>query len=128
MNKQIEEMREDISSADQEYRQLCEGRKCRECFYFSADMVCESQFIAEKLHAKGYRKASEVAREIFAEIEKRISTLEYQANTPRKTVKTEELKAQVNWILHEVVPQTIAELKKKYEVTEDEQSTMESNI
>ena len=64
-------------------------------------------------------KASEVAEEIFAEIEKHISSLEYQANTPRKTVKVEELKAQVNWVLHEVVPQTLAELKKKYTESED---------
>ena len=55
-----------------------------------------------------------VAREIFEEIEKRIADLEYRANTPRKTVKVEELKEQVNWILHEVVPSTVAELKKKY--------------
>jgi hypothetical protein len=57
---------------------------------------------------------TEVAREIFEEIEKAISNLEYRANTPRKTVRVEELKAQVDWVLHEVVPKTIAELKKKY--------------
>jgi hypothetical protein len=57
---------------------------------------------------------AEVAREIFEEIEKAISNLEYRANTPRKTVRVEELKAQVDWVLHEVVPKTIAELKKKY--------------
>jgi hypothetical protein len=57
---------------------------------------------------------SEVAREIFEEIEKAMADLEYRANTPRKTVKVEELKDQVNWVLHEVVPKTIAELKKKY--------------
>ena len=51
---------------------------------------------------------------IFAEIEGRISSMEYRANTPRKTVKVEELKEQVDWVLHEVVPDTIAELKKKY--------------
>jgi hypothetical protein len=57
---------------------------------------------------------AEVAREIFAEIEKAISSMKYNANTPRKTVKVEELKEQVDWVLHEVVPQRIAELKKKY--------------
>ena len=70
---------------------------------------------AESLYNAGYRKASDVAREIFEEIEQRIGGLEYRANTTRKTVKVEELKAQVNWVLHEVVPNTIAELKKKYE-------------
>jgi hypothetical protein len=56
---------------------------------------------------------------IFEEIEKSIANLEYKVNTPRKTVKVEELKAQVNWILHDVVPNTIAEFRKKY--TEDKQ-------
>ena len=71
-------------------------------------------FLAEKLTDKGYHKASEVAREIFEEIENSIANLEYRANTPRKTVKVEELKAQCDWILHEVLPKTLAELKKKY--------------
>lgn len=57
---------------------------------------------------------AEVAREIFAEIEGEINNLEYRVKTPRKTVKIEELKAQVNWVLHDVVPQTLAKLKKKY--------------
>lgn len=61
------------------------------------------------------KKKVEIAREIFEEIESKIATLEYKAKTPRKTVKVEELKAQVNWVLHEVVPNTIAELQKKYE-------------
>ena len=56
---------------------------------------------------------ADTVREIFEKIEKRIASLEYQANTQRKTISVEELKAQVNWILHEVVPQTLAELKKE---------------
>ena len=60
---------------------------------------------------------TKVAREIFEEIEESISSLEYIARTPRKTVSVEELKSQVDWVLHDVVLQTIAELKKKY--TED---------
>ena len=70
-----------------------------------------ADIIADHLYNAGYRKSSD----IFEEIESKIATLEYRANTPRKTVKVEELKAQVNWVLHEVVPNTIAELKKKYE-------------
>lgn len=62
---------------------------------------------------KGYR--TELAREIFEEIEKALSSMKYNANTPRKTIKVEELKEQVDWVLHEVVPNRIAELKKKYE-------------
>lgn len=65
-----------------------------------------------KMHYENAK--TEVAREIFAEIDERIASLEYRANTPRKTVKVEELKAQCDWILHEVIPKTLAELKKKY--------------
>ena len=74
------------------------------------DGVLNRYQTVKNLSKMGYRKAPE----IFEEIEERISALEYQANSPRKIVKFEELKAQVNWVLHEVVPQTIAELKKKY--------------
>lgn len=77
---------------------------------WAKDFFPNSDEIAENLYNAGYRKASE----IFEEIEKSIANLEYKVNTPRKTVKVEELKAQVNWVLHEVVPNTIAELKKKY--------------
>ena len=66
----------------------------------------------EQAYKNGYEKGREDAlKEIFAEIEKTIADLEYRAKTTRKTVKVEELKAQVDWVLHEVVPKTLAELK-----------------
>lgn len=68
-------------------------------------------------HAAIDRIKAETAREIFEEIEKKISSMEYNTNTARKTVKVEELKEQVNWVLHGVIPDMIVELKKKY--TED---------
>jgi replicative DNA helicase len=98
--KQIEEMYADLSAIMAE--EYCQRS------------LITPHFTAEKMIAKGYRKASDVAKEIFAEIEKTIADLEYRANTPRKTVKVEELKAQCDWILHEVVPKALAELKKKY--------------
>ena len=55
-----------------------------------------------------------LAREIFAEIEKKIHSMHYNANTKRKTVKVEELKEQIDWVLHEVIPNMIADLAKKY--------------
>ena len=92
-DKQIEEMAKDLHSA-----------------YAINKLYTED--VANYLYNAGYRKATD----IFEEIESKIATLEYKAKTPRKTVKVEELKAQVNWVLHEVVPNTIAELKKKYEI------------
>lgn len=81
---------------------------------------------ADYLIANGVTIKSEITREIFEEIEKAISNLEYRANTPRKTVRVEELKAQVDWVLHEVVPKTIAELKKKYIGEDTNVTTKES--
>jgi hypothetical protein len=85
-------------------------------------VLADERKLEAVLKENGWRKASEVASEIFEEIEKSIANLEYSANTPRKTVKVEELKAQVDWILHEVLPKTLAKLKKKYteETTEGE--------
>ena len=65
----------------------------------------------EIAYKNGYAKAVE---DIFEEIEKAIAGMTYSARTQRKTVKVEELKEQVDWVLHEVVPNRIAELKKKY--------------
>ena len=82
-----------------------------DCAYYNVDGFA----IADELDNAGYRKASDVAKEIFEEIEKALSSMKYNANTPRKTVTVEELKEQVDWVLHEVVPNRIAEIKKKYE-------------
>ena len=101
-DKQIEEMADIIDRMEDN------------AYTYFDEPFANGERIAEVLYNAGYRKSTDVAEEIFAEIEERIATLEYQANTPRKTVKTEELRAQVNWVLHEVVPITIAELKKKY--------------
>ena len=57
---------------------------------------------------------AEVAREIFEEIEKAICNLEYKAKSKRKTVHLDEMTEVVNWVLHEIIPKRIAELKKKY--------------
>ena len=109
-DKQIEEMANYCCYPCDLYDEGNEGKDCTYCDY----KTCLCAEAAKALYNAGYRKASEVARAIFEEIEKRIADLEYRANTPRKTVKVEELKAQVDWILHEVVPSTIAELKRKY--------------
>lgn len=73
----------------------------------------------EAAYKNGYAKGkADAVREIFEEIDKKIASMEYNANTPRKTVKVEELKEQVDWVLHTVIPQTLAELKKKYTESE----------
>ena len=55
----------------------------------------------------------DTAREIFEEILKCVDGLEYRANTQRKTVNVEELKAQCDWLIHKVVSKTIKDLAKE---------------
>ena len=75
MNKQIEEMAKTIYNLDH-----CEGYKDdRGCMYAPSCSVCKygrenkAKQISELLAKQGYRKASEVADEIFAEIESKLT-------------------------------------------------------
>lgn len=49
----------------------------------------------------------EAIKEFVEILKKHIKSLEYNANTPRKTITVQMLYDQINWILKEVMPQTI---------------------
>ena len=105
--KQIDEM-EKISAMDcDEIKGVLGIKTC-------IDLDCHD-CIARLFYAKGYRKAFDVAAEIFAEIEKAISNLEYKCNYRHTHIPLETMTEVVNWVLHECVPNRLAELKKKYE-------------
>ena len=88
--KQIEEMAKDM--CEYYYEGTCYQDK-KPC-----DCKCEIFTDAQYLYAKGYRKASDVAEEIFAEIEKHLETgITLYGET-----------------VHFVRIGTLAELKKKY--------------
>ena len=74
---------------------------------------------AKELYNAGYRKASEVAEEIFAEIEKAIASLEYKAKCRYTHIPVDTMTEVCNWLLHEIVPNRLAELKKKYTEAHD---------
>lgn len=61
---------------------------------------------------------AEAVREFAEKLKSKFASIEYQANTIRKTVRVDELKAQMDWILHEIVPQAIGDLV--IEMTEKE--------
>jgi DNA polymerase elongation subunit (family B) len=95
-DKQIEEMARDINIADHEY---CNG-KCVGCEHKPMrieNCACVDIAIAKGLVNAGYRKASDVAREIFEEIEHKL---------PIRIVIEGELVYNANIVLEE--------LKKKY--------------
>lgn len=74
----------------------------KDCFMCPAQSPCYLKTSAKRLYEKGYRKASEVAEEIFAEIE-RIANMDYQ--TPLGT-----------WVT--IRKDLFSELKKKYTESE----------
>jgi hypothetical protein len=89
MNKQIEEMAAEVMGG------------CEECSKCPLAFDCKAYEYATKFYNAGYRKASEVAREIFAEIEK-----ETEIGRIMNACAIVSLDA-------------IAEIKQKYEVTEE---------
>ena len=112
--KQIEEMAKVLSTVkrcDAFTVSECIKRKCQYPHYEGVTCIAEHQ--AEKLYNAGYRKASEVAREIFEEIDKMLDTVTIvmgrldSLRTFHKTI--------------EKVTSTVDELKKKYtkEITEE---------
>lgn len=62
--------------------------------------IMESQRIKREAKAEAYKEFAEKAKENF-------QNLEYSADTDRKTVKVEEMKEQINWVLHSVAAETL---------------------
>lgn len=77
-----------------------DNKECTHC-------LCADWYKAESLHNAGYRKQSEVAKEIFAEIEKLLMNQECITEDQR-------CKEVVDFVLHDYLPRHISELKNKY--------------
>ena len=70
-DKQIEKMAKVIGDADQR----CYEMDCDDCPLHDTELgLCKEKFNATELYNAGYRKASDVAREIFEEIEEGIKS------------------------------------------------------
>lgn len=83
------------------------------------EKTVDYDYVAEKMFAKGYRKWRNVINEFAEKLIKNFNDLEYSANTPRKTVEVDELRAQMDWILHDVAIKTIKEAVKEYAESEN---------
>lgn len=116
--------------ADKEYIERSSFlRKCAEAWGPYGVTIKFIEEIADECTAADVAPRSEVARGIFEEIKSHIASMEYNANTPRKTVKVEKLKEQVDWVLHTVIPQTLDEIEKKYtEVTTMKQTVLGNTL
>lgn len=111
MNKQIEEMARVLNECCNEYDTLGNHirNKCSYCECWSDDNHCCCSYNTKEataLYNAGYRKASEVAEEIFAEIEASISLFSFHCDDDNN----------YEWGVHDAlvwVDEKIAELKKK---------------
>lgn len=105
-DKKIEEMAKDLC-----HTETCKIKKIEiPCYH-----RCKAHIYATRAIDKGYRKASDVAMEIFEEIEKSVANIKYTVDSPRYThIPVETMVEVCNWILQECIPKRIAELKKKY--------------
>ena len=92
--KQIEEIAKVICGS------CPDNKECMHC-------LCADWYKAESLYNAGYRKQSEVAREIFEEIDKMLMNQECITENQR-------CKEVGDWIFHDYLPRRISELKKKY--------------
>lgn len=107
-----------------------EGKRVDEAEIIADCMMPVVQKLAAKITdldeiADGYRRMFEenyesrndtmvsTIKEMADTLKERINNLEYNTDIKRKTVRVEELYEQVNWVLHEVVPQTIDETVNK---------------
>lgn len=85
-------------------------------FFVSDYLTMQLTAVSKQLIAKGYRKSTELAEEIFAEIEERLRRLADESKMLRdKEINLGE-KTQLNgeWIGVRLALRDIAELKKKY--------------
>jgi hypothetical protein len=114
MNKQLEEMAKDIEFCDRNLVANCHNVKCKECRYFYSKEDCYMLRLSEMLIAKGYRKASTVAREIFEEIERLLDTYSASHHSIGEVCGESYFERGLE--------EAIAEIKKKYEseVADDE--------
>ena len=106
-NEQIEEMSRIIGHCEST---LHPDIKChsREHGCYCAENPCYNELVAARLYSKGYRKASEVAREIFGELEASFCILAYPVVTAVGTINTERAEG-----LH-IRTEDYETIKKKY--------------
>ena len=112
-DKQIDEMAKVIENGIN----ICAKKPCEDCDFCGADdCMCQNLVIAKELHTAGYRKTSEVAREIFEEIDDilRKDASDYDDLMDSEIVPEiyAEYLACSNYI--DGIRQIFAELKKKY--------------
>lgn len=89
-------------------------KECPKCVYeydgevteYCVQGPCSNFKTVEQIKAEAYKEFAEKAKETFL-------NLQYNAETDRKTVKIEELKEQMDWLLHKVAIEMLDTLLKE---------------
>ncbi len=106
-DKQIEEMAKGICDIQ------CNGLKCNEC-----DTCCEYRMQAIALYNAGYRKKSDVAREIFVDVMEAVEKAIAEANktiTDKTSPHISEILVSTGQMYAGHIGKSICEVFKKYE-------------
>lgn len=69
--------------------------------------------IGAELACVGYCQQNTIIKEFVEKLKNHFNNLEYNANTKRKTVSVDELREQMDWILHTVAIQSIEDIEKE---------------
>lgn len=100
MNK--EEIIKETKGLGQYIYENTEGVSYEAAMHIGAELVCI-----------GYRRQSETVKEFVKKLKDHFNNLEYNANTKRKTVSVDELREQMDWILHTVAIQSIEDIERE---------------
>ena len=90
--------------------------ECKKCFHYN---VCDGDIrfgyaeCPQFISVTDVSPRNEIIDKFVEKLISRFDSLEYNANTKRKTIKIDELKDQVDWILHDVAIETIRNLAKE---------------
>ena len=101
-------------------------KECPKCVYeydgeiteYCVQGPCSNFKTVEQIKSEAYKEFAEKLKEEFL-------NLQYNAKTNRKTVKIEELKEQMDWLLHTVAIETLENLLKEM-VGEEEANNNDS--
>ena len=89
-------------------------KECPKCVYeydgevteYCVQGACHNFKTVEQIKSEAYKEFAEKAKKEFL-------NLQYNAKTDRKNVKIEELKEQMDWLLHTVAIETVENLLKE---------------
>ena len=110
MEKQIEEMMNDIWNAELNFYDYCSKNSCNECIYTYKDIVeCKFNDMAKNLYKKGYRKELDILREINDIIRK----LKIEIETADESLISQDLKTPCLAVLMLLQTEILEKYKEK---------------